>query len=567
MSESAAARDRDRLGEVLLAAGVVTDAELGEALTVQRSVIGARRRLGHVMVDLGLASEQQIADALADQLGLTLVNLNRVPVSPEAARLLPRGAAQRMGMLVLSKDGTRVTVAASDPTDVVALDDVRLHTGATELVVQVATESQVRDHLVRAWSLSEGSTDMTTFFDEAPAAPLEHDDPAASVDDAPTVRLVTTLLADAVRAHASDIHVEPQRLDVRIRYRVDGVLRDVMTLPRSALGSITSRIKIVSGLDISERRLPQDGRTRFHVDGRPVDARVSTLPSVHGEKVVVRLLTRPEQVPSLQSLGLSATQLSDLRQAVSAPQGLVMVTGPTGSGKTSTLYSLLGEVDTAERNVVTLEDPVEIEVPGITQVQVHERAGLTFARGLRAVLRQDPDVVLVGEVRDTETAELAVRAAMTGHLVLTTLHTNSTVAAMTRLVDMGVEPYMLASSLSALVAQRLVRRPCRGCAVPDDPDQETLRAWQIDPATLEGARLVRGAGCPECAQSGYRGRSAVFEVLPVSTQLRRTLAADPSETAVAAATTGLRTVRDAALAKALAGDTTLEEVARVSPRD
>jgi type IV pilus assembly protein PilB len=561
------ARARDQLGAVLVAAGVVTDDELDQALTAQRSVIGSRRRLGHVMVDLGLATERQIADALADQLGIVVVDLNKVAIAPDTVRLLPRGAAHRLGMLVLSRTGGQVTVAAIDPTDVVALDDVRLHTAATELVVQVATESQVRDHLVRVWSLSEDATDVTTFFDDLAAEQAEVDDAPTAVDDAPTVKLVSTLLADAVRAGASDIHVEPQRSDLRVRYRVDGVLRDVMALPRSATASISSRIKIVSGLDIAERRLPQDGRTRFVVDGRSIDARVSTLPAVHGEKVVVRLLTRPDEVPRLDGLGLTDTQLDDLRRVVRSPQGLVLVTGPTGSGKTSTLYSLLGEVDTFEHNVVTLEDPVEIQVPRITQVQVHARAGLSFGRGLRAVLRQDPDVVLVGEVRDTETAELAVRASLTGHLVLTTLHTNSTVAAMTRLVDMGVEAYLVGSSLSAVVSQRLVRRPCPACVTEDDPDPDLLASLGMDPSLPPDATPVRGIGCTECGQTGYRGRFGVFEVLPVDQELRRVLGSDPSEASVAAATAGLRTVRDAALAKALAGETTFEEVARVSPRD
>jgi type IV pilus assembly protein PilB len=360
---------RDRLGAVLVAAGVLTPDQLAEALDAQRSVIGSRRRLGHVLVDLGLAIERQIAEGLAAQLGLELVDLTQVPVAPDTARLLPRAVAKRLGMLVMAREGTRLTVAAVDPTDVVALDDVRLHTGATELVVKVATDFQLRDHLARVWSLSEEAGDVTTFFDETDAAAPDPDEGGATaVDDAPTVRLVTTLLVDAVRVGASDVHVEPQRGDLRIRYRVDGVMRDVMTLPRSATPAITSRIKIVSGLDIAERRLPQDGRTRFTVDDKPVDARVSTMPAIHGEKVVVRLLTRSDQVPSLHSSGLDPDQLVAVRSAVARAQGLVIVTGPTGSGKTSTLYSLLPEVDVAERNVVSLEDPVEVQFPGITQV-------------------------------------------------------------------------------------------------------------------------------------------------------------------------------------------------------
>src|SRR4051794_1619005 len=447
-------RDRRRLGDVLVDAAVITEVELAAALDAQRTVIGSRRRLGHVLVDLGVVTERQITEALADQLRLEVVDLNRVVISPEAVRLLPRGVARRLGMLVLSREGRRLTLAASDPTDVVALDDVRLHTGATELVVMVATESQISDQLTRAWSLAEDSSDVSTFFEET--GPADEDDGASASDAAPTVRLVTMVLADAVRMGASDIHIEPQRDSLRIRYRVDGVLREVMSVPRSALASVVSRLKIVSGLDIGERRLPQDGRTRIAVDGQLVDARVSSLPSVHGEKVVVRLLAPAERLQPLADVGLDPDQLTDLRRVLQTPQGLVLLTGPTGSGKTSTLYSALQEIHTPDRNIVTLEDPVEVQIPGLTQVQVHERSGLTFSRGLRAVLRQDPDVVLVGEVRDTETAELAMRASLTGHLVLTTLHTTSAIGSITRLVDMGVEPYLAGSALTAVVAQRLV---------------------------------------------------------------------------------------------------------------
>ena len=524
-------QDRRRLGDVLVDAKVITEAELTAALDAQRTVIGSRRRLGHVLVDLGVVTERQITEALADQLRLEVVDLNRVVISPESVRLLPRGVGRRLGMLILSKEGRRLTLAASDPTDVVALDDVRLHTGATELVVMVATESQISDQLTRAWSLAEDSSDVSTFFEET-AGPADEDDGASTSNAAPTVRLVNMVLADAVRMGASDIHIEPQRDSLRIRYRVDGVLREVMSVPRSALASVVSRLKIVSGLDIGERRLPQDGRTRIAVDGQLVDARVSSLPSVHGEKVVVRLLAPADLLQPLEDVGLDPDQLADLRRVLQTPQGLVLLTGPTGSGKTSTLYSALQEIHTPDRNIVTLEDPVEVQIPGLTQVQVHERSGLTFSRGLRAVLRQDPDVVLVGEVRDTETAELAMRASLTGHLVLTTLHTNSALSSITRLVDMGLEPFMVGSALSAVVAQRLVRRPCGGCAVPDQPDPALLLALGVDPAVLESATPRRGTGCAECGQTGYRGRVGVFEVLVVDQEMRRVLVSNPTEQAI-----------------------------------
>jgi len=554
---------RHRLGAVLVSAGVVGEDDLEDALAAQLAATGPRRRLGRVLVDLGLAAEREIAQALADQLRLEVLDLAAVPVSPEHVRLLPRAVAWRLGMVVVSREGRRVTVAASDPTDVVALDDVRLHTGATELTVRVATDTQVRDVLRRVWSLAEESADLATHFEDDADS---EDEPVVVADDAPTVRLVTSLLAEAVRTGASDVHVEPHRDAVRVRYRVDGVLRDVMTLPRSAAAQVTSRIKIVSGLDIAERRLPQDGRSRVTVDGRAVEARVSTMPTVHGEKVVIRLLGRVERVPGLNEIGLEPAQLAVLRAAVTAPQGLVLITGPTGAGKTSTLYSALTEIDTNERNVVTLEDPVEVQVPGITQSQVNERAGLTFGRGLRALLRQDPDIVLVGEIRDTETAELATRAALTGHLVLSTLHTTSALAAIIRLVDMGIQPFLVASSLTAVVAQRLVRRPCPDCTAPDEPDPDLVELLDADRDALAAAVPVRGAGCVQCAASGYRGRSGVFEVVEVTAGLRGAIGSGAGEPGLAAAAGPYRTLREVTLARVLAGETTLEEAARVLPR-
>jgi type IV pilus assembly protein PilB len=383
------------------------------------------------------------------------------------------------------------------------------------------------------------------------------------------VRLAASIVTEAVRARASDIHVEPQLDGLRVRYRVDGLLRDMMRVPRQGAAALVSRLKIVSGLDIAERRLPQDGRTRLTVDGVAVDARVSTLPSVHGEKVVIRLLASGESVPSVNQLGLDEQQLEVLLAGTLAPQGLVLITGPTGSGKTHTLYSVLSHMATPDKNVVTLEDPVEIQLPGITQVQTNERAGLTFAKGLRSILRQDPDVVLVGEVRDSETAELALQASMTGHLVLTTLHTNDAVAALTRLVDMGIEPFLIASSLSLVVAQRLVRRPCSDCIVAYTPSPRVLALLGLAEADLVGATPMRGRGCGECGGTGYRGRTGIFEVLPVTASVRSVLSHTPTEAAVGAAAraAGMTTLRAAGLARARRGETTFEEVLRVSQVD
>jgi type IV pilus assembly protein PilB len=562
---------RRRIGEFLVDAGLLTRAQLREALAEQREATAEqRRRIGQLVVDKGYLSERQLAQALADLLGLELVDLSADPLDIAMLRTLPRQVAQRHRMLVIRRDGVEgrhVTVAAADPTNVVALDDVRLFTGASSLTVVVCTESQIREQLARAWSLTDAAAELSAADDDVVDTPEA--DLATAAEQAPTVRLATGIVTDAVRREASDINVEPQADGLRVRYRVDGLLRDVAHIPRSGAAALVSRLKIVSGLDIAERRLPQDGRTRLHVDGATVDARVSTLPSSHGEKVVIRLLASGTSVPAVDQLGLDERQLETLIASAGAPRGLVIITGPTGSGKTHTLYSVLSRVAVPEKNVVTLEDPVEIQLPGITQVQTNERAGLTFGRGLRSILRQDPDVVLVGEVRDNDTAELALQASLTGHLVLTTLHTNDSISALTRLVDMGVEPLLVASSLTLVVAQRLVRRPCRDCVAPYMPSDRVLASLGLRERDLAGATPMRGRGCPACGNTGYRGRTGIFELLPVTSRLRAVLLRTPTEAAVGAAAraAGMTTLRASGLARARRGETTFEEVLRVTQVD
>jgi len=561
---------RRRLGEVLVARNVLTEVVLDELLAEQaaaNSMASApRQRLGQMIVEKELASEAEIADALADLLALDVVDLASEPVDPTTARMIPRAMAERFQLLVLAKESTGLRVAAADPTNVLALDDVRIHTRERSLHVVVATPTQIRSHLARAWSLADDAADAVHLL-----AVDSIDDAADSddVDQTPTVRLLDALLGDAVRAHASDVHVEPQREGIRIRYRIDGVLRDVLTVPRSAGPGMVSRLKIMSGLDIAERRVPQDGRARVSVDDHTLDARVSTLPALHGEKVVVRLLTIAQQIPDLPELGLQPEQLATVESTLAKPQGLVLITGPTGSGKTNTLYAAINQLVTPERNVVTLEDPIEVQLGGITQVQVNERTGMTFARGIRAVLRQDPDVVLVGEIRDKETAELALRASLTGHLVLSTLHTNSAAQAVTRLTDMGIAPYLVTSSLELVVAQRLVRTPCPLCAAPYEPGEEVLESLDIDPRQLQHATATAGQGCVECGESGYRGRTGVFEMFQMTQALRRDFVADPSEFVLANAMTTQRqpSLRDAGVTAALQGRTTFEEALRVTHAD
>jgi type IV pilus assembly protein PilB len=561
---------RPQIGEILVENGVITSEQLDLALTTQRQSPGPHCWIGKVVVDLGLASEHDVAESLADLLHLDVIDLSKVVPAPDMVRLLPRAVAERTRVLVIDRTpGGELVVAACDPTNVVAFDDVRLYTRSTDLKVYVATDSQIRDQLNRAWSLGSDSSQVADIVQEVAGT---NDEPKhwldTSDEDAPIVRLVSQILGDGVRLRASDIHIEVQRDTLRVRYRVDGLLREVMEAPRRVAASVISRIKIISGLDIAERRIPQDGRTRFSVEGTAIDARVSTLPSLHGEKVVIRLLTRGDDVPSLPSLGLEPDQLLLVEAALAVPQGLMLITGPTGSGKTNTLYSAIAKIRSPELNIVTLEDPIEVQIPGITQVGVNEKTGMTFSRGLRSILRQDPDIILVGEVRDGETAQLALKAALTGHMVLTTLHTNSAVAALTRLVDMGAEPFIIASSLTISIAQRLVRRPCQTCIAPYQPDDVTLALLGLVPDDLANATPRKGTGCHECGDTGYRGRTAAYEVLNIDGPMRQVLLKEPTESAITAQAqaAGMVTLRAAAILKALQGKTTFEEAVRVTSR-
>jgi type IV pilus assembly protein PilB len=561
---------RRHLGEVLIEQGVITPDQLDGALKEQRLMAsqGRRIRLGRTLVERGHVTDRQIAEALAHAMSLRMVDVSASQVPPSIGRMLPRNLAERHLVVPIALEDDRLVAAFADPTNVIALDDLKLYTGVTDIEVVVAVEGQVRDAIANAWAMSSDSAAMQSMLDEFDDS-QDDDLVDASVDDSPTVKLVDVIVADAVRSRASDIHVEVQAEMVRVRYRVDGLLRDKMTVPRAAAAGIVSRIKVISNLNIAERRVPQDGRARLEVDNAMVDVRVSTLPSLLGEKVVIRLLSQAGSTPAITKLGMDEHQLETVLGHVVAPQGLILITGPTGSGKTGTLYSAINQIKTPDRNIVTLEDPVEMQVTGITQVQVNERTGMTFGRGLRAVLRQDPDVVLVGEVRDAETAKLALEASMTGHMVMTTLHTNSAPAAVTRLVEIGVEPFLVASSLTLVVAQRLLRRVCESCVTSYKPPARVLSTLGLSEEDLENANPRRGAGCQDCGNTGYHGRTGIFEVLPVTASLRAVLMANPTEGAIVDASrrAGMQTLRASAIAKAHAGVTTYEEVLRLTQID
>ncbi len=449
------------------------------------------------------------------------------------ARRIPQSIAVQNVVLPLTSGDGVLRVAVADPVDVVALDDLRMRAGTLRLEVVVAAESQMREKIAEVWSQAVTEDALDKFVAE-----LSDDEEAAleAGEDAGAVAAVQQILTASVRAGASDVHIEPTRDGVRVRVRVDGTLRSLMTLPRSGHSSIVARTKIVSGLNIVERRVPQDGRARLRLDGHDRNLRVSTLPTLHGEKIVIRLLADQGELPSLSDLGMGLDQELILQDALHLPQGLVLITGPTGSGKSTTLYAAIRQMVNDERNLITLEDPVEIELPGVAQVQVSEKNGTTFAAGLRAALRQDPDVIMVGEIRDQVTAELAVRAALTGHLVLSTLHTNDSASAVVRLVEMGVPNYLVASSLTLSMAQRLVRKPCTECVVRATVDADTKR--RLGMTDVEAAACVTAPGCRACGMTGYRGRIGLYEMLPISRGVRAALMAGAGEQAIAAAAAG-----------------------------
>lgn len=556
---------RGKLGEVLVAWGAITPADLQHCLAIQaREPARRRRRLGRILLDEERVTEITLAAALAHSHGLRAVDLAQEELDPGLARSIPQAVAQRALVLPLNVTDNTLRIAAADPVDVVGLDDVRMHLQrqhkGLRLEVVVAPETQIRRRLASTWSEATAVEALEGFDTETVSTGTEEE---TSGTDAGAVSAVHQILATALRIGASDIHVEPMRDEVRIRMRVDGTLRKVMALPKSGQSPLTSRIKIMANMDIAQKRVPQDGRARIAVDGLGRNIRVSTLPTLHGEKVVIRLLTDIGELPALSALGFPPRGLQIVHEALRSPQGLVLITGPTGSGKTTTLYSAIHEVVTGDRNLITLEEPVEIELPGVSQVQIDERAGMTFAAGLRSVLRQDPDIIMVGEIRDQVTAELAIRAALTGHLVLATVHTIDAPSAVIRLVDMGVPRYLIASSLRLVIAQRLVRRPCRFCAQPQLPDDETRSRLHLTDA--QAAALVVGKGCERCETSGYRGRTGVYELLPVTRAVRSALidGGDEDTLAAAARTGGWQPLLDAGIEVATRGQTTASEVLRV----
>jgi len=571
--------ERKRLGDILVADGILTPDQLDEALQAQRDDPN-RPRLGNIVLELGMVSEHAVARALARQLRLPMVDLVERSPNPDAIEVVPRRLAERHDLLPLDVDADEgiLTVAMSDPTNVFALDDLRTHTQLRHIRVLVATDSALHAATKRAYDADSAASKVVERLgveevDVEELGDIDLDlaaDAADSGAEEPVIQLVNALLADAVRSRASDVHVEPERLGVRVRYRIDGMLREVQDIPRRLGPAVSSRLKIMSSLDIAERRRPQDGRAMIRVAGQEVDLRVSTMPTMYGETIVLRLLRKGAERLDIDDLGFDAEQHETYLNSLNRSQGLVVLTGPTGSGKTTSLYAGLGEIVKPEINIVTLEDPVEYQVGGVNQTQVNPRVGLTFASGLRTILRQDPDVVMVGEVRDTETAQLAVEASFTGHLVLSTLHTNDAPSTVARMVELGVERFLLATTLLLVVAQRLGRRVCDQCASPaPEPEDRVLEQLGIERSALEGVQLMHGEGCAMCSSTGYIGRIGFYEMLRMTPRMRQLVSDGGNELQIGALARaqGMRSLRQDAIAKALAGVTTLEEVLRTTPED
>ncbi len=552
-----------QLADVLLDRGLISPGDLARAQSEQQR---SGKSLGRVLIELGLFSEADLVAALANHLGLEFVDLSDTAVDTAAAALVPQALARRYCVLPIALQPTgALVVAMSDPANVVALDDIRSVTGR-DIRPVVATRGDILAAIDRYARMGESVEDVADELGGGDDELADLSELKEIVDDAPIVRFVNSLINQAVQDRASDIHIEPQENEVRVRYRVDGVLHEVTSQSRKIIAGVVSRLKIMADLDIAERRIPQDGRISVKAAGRAIDLRVSTLPTVYGEKVVMRILDKTSILLELSDLGFMDHNYARYEASFSKPYGMILVTGPTGSGKSTTLYATLNVINDPGVNIVTVEDPVEYRLPGVNQVQINPKAGLTFAGALRSILRQDPDVVLVGEMRDHETAQMGMEAALTGHLVLSTLHTNDAPSAVTRLTEMGIDPFLVASAVDVVLAQRLARRLCKKCRQPYQPTPAEMTAAGLPWRDADALpTLFRAVGCSQCARTGYRGRLAVHEVMPVSEEIERLIVerASTDDIAKFARAQGMRTLREDGLAKVLLGETTLEEVARV----
>uniref|UniRef100_A0A7C4XSU4 Type II/IV secretion system protein n=1 Tax=Caldisericum exile TaxID=693075 RepID=A0A7C4XSU4_9BACT len=553
----------EKVGEILLKKGIIARDTLEKFLSMQKIT---KEPLLKILMDNGIITEEEQAQILAEQWGLEYVDLVKYPIEKEILRFTDPEKAKFYGYFVFKKGEDGFHVAIADPTNIEAIDYVRVVYGMG-VKFYVAPKSAIIQIIEKYYELENVVKKAEEEFDEVKVVETVEETDLSKLrmlgEDAPVVRLVNSIISEAIAESASDIHVEPTEDSVRIRYRIDGILQEKQRLPKRIQPGIIARLKIISNMDIAERRIPQDGRISLKFEGRPVDFRVSSLPSIFGEKIVLRILDKTSSIRPMEQLGFSEYNLKRFENIITQPYGMILISGPTGSGKTTTLYSILNRLNTPSKNIITVEDPVEYQLKGINQVQVNEKAGLTFANALRSILRQDPNIILIGEIRDRETAQIAIEAALTGHLVLSTIHTNDSASIPTRLIDMGIEPFLVASSLIGATAQRLVRKICPKCKVEYKPSKDVLEHLGFE--VEEGVTFYKGEGCDFCNHTGYKGRIAISEILPITPEIQKLILkrASSKEILAEGKRLGMKTLLEDALLKAAEGITTLEEVIRV----
>jgi type IV pilus assembly protein PilB len=564
-----------KLGQLLVSKNIITEDQLTQAIDLQKKEGG---RVGSNLIKLGFLTEESLVEFLSNQYSVPSVSLSKLDIDPSIIKFVPYDVANKYQIFPISKNGATLKLAMTDPSNVFAIDDVKFMTNY-EVEPVVATESDIKEAIARHYEQSEALQDVIEnmsglddtgldFIQEA-EEDVDISELKGAGEEAPVVKLVNLILSEAIMRGASDIHIEPYEKEFRIRYRVDGVLYDVMQPPTRLKAALTSRLKIMSELDIAERRLPQDGRIKLKIKDKGVDLRVSTLPTLFGEKIVMRILDKSNLNLDMTKLGFEEKALADFQEAITSPFGMVLVTGPTGSGKTTSLYSALSTVNKIDVNIMTAEDPVEYNLMGINQVHVRDEIGLTFAAALRSFLRQDPDIVMVGEIRDFETAEIAVKAALTGHLVLSTLHTNDAPSTISRMLNMGVEPFLISASVLLILAQRLCRKICEECKEVEETPEPALLDIGFKKEEIGSFKCYRGKGCSACGDSGYKGRIALYEVMPIKDDIKEMIikGATSLDLKKAAINAGMMTLRMSGLTKIKEGVTSIEEVLRVTFSD
>ena len=560
-----------KLGNFLVREGLITSEQLENALQEQKANGGM---LGSNLVKMGYIEEAELMEFLSKQFGVPSTDPSKLDVDPDVIEMIPGNIVNKYRIVPISLEGQTLTIAMVDPSNIFIIDDIKFLT-RKNIRVTVATESSIKSAMDRFYDAGAALEDVMQEFDEDGVDVVEGSEDLdlgeleSAAEQAPVVKLVNLILVDAIKKVASDIHIEPYEKSFRVRYRIDGVLYEVMKPPMKLKNALISRVKIMSRLDIAERRLPQDGRIKLKTKGREMDFRVSVLPTLFGEKVVLRLLDKSNLQLDMTKLGFEKKQLANFQDAIHKPFGMVLVTGPTGSGKTTTLYSALSELNKTTENISTAEDPVEFNLGGINQVQIHDSIGLSFAACLRSFLRQDPDIIMVGEIRDFETAEIAIKAALTGHMVLSTLHTNDAPSTVNRMLNMGVEPFLVSSAVNLILAQRLARRVCLDCKEEIEIPKETLLDLGVPDEEVGSFKCYHGIGCPTCSQTGYKGRIALYEVMPMYEEIKELVLVGASSTEIKreAMRLGMLTLRQSGINKLKEGITTVEEVVRCSVKD